>query len=152
MARSTPKKTVTTVNPYEKIKFSYAGTPLNRKNGKSNKIQSVQTAVDGVFVSWSTRPDNKCSYLWPLKQYFTDNGENQGLTKKWNLAGFMVRRLFNEDDITQNKRLPGVPGMFCLFSFVLVLLCVSIYNIDSAIRLLHLPFFNPYSSPPHHMH
>ena len=91
----TPKKPSANApaNPYANIKFSYNGSPLNKKksNINTNAIWSIQTGVDCVVISFSVRGDGKCSYVWPFKQHFIDHGESQGLTQKWGTSGFMIR-------------------------------------------------------------
>ena len=98
MVKASPKKPpanapVRPVNPYANIKFSYNGTPLNKKKSgvNSNAIWSVQTGVDCVVISFAIRGDGKSSYVWPFKQQFTDHGVSQGLTRKWGVSGFMTR-------------------------------------------------------------
>ena len=108
----TPKKAIKPCpNPYDKIKFVYNGTPMNKKKKDySNTIQTIETGVAGVYISFGTRHDGKCSYLWPFKQYFSEHGDDEDLPKKWGVAGFTTRRLFNEDDPLENVKLPGTPG------------------------------------------
>ena len=98
MVKASPKKPpanapVRPVNPYANIKFSYNGTPLNKKKSgvNSNAIWSVQTGVDCVVISFAIRGDGKSSYVWPFKSHFIDHGESQGLTRKWGTSGFMTR-------------------------------------------------------------
>ena len=95
MVKASPKKPPANapVNPYTNIKFSYSGTPLNKKkNGiNANAIWSIQTGVDCVIISFSIRGDGKCSYVWPFKSHFIYHGESQGLTRKWGASGFMTR-------------------------------------------------------------
>ena len=98
MVKTSPKKAppnapVRPVNPYANIKFSYNGTPLNKKKIgiNTNAIWSVQTGVDCVVISFAIRGDGKSSYVWPFKQQFIDHGVSQGLTRKWGVSGFMTR-------------------------------------------------------------
>ena len=80
MAKSAKKAT----NPYANIKFSYNVSPIVKKK--------IKTAVPGYFCSWMTRcVDNKCSYLWPLKEYFTKHAMEQELNSKWGCMAFMTR-------------------------------------------------------------
>jgi len=88
MAKSAKKAT----NPYANIKFSYNVSPIVKKKIKGNTVTTVETAVPGYFCSWMTRcVDNKCSYLWPLKEYFTKYAMEQELNSKWGCMAFMTR-------------------------------------------------------------
>ena len=83
MVKASPKKPPANapVNPYANIKFSYNGTPLNKKkNGiNTNAIWSIQTGVDCFVISFSIRGDGKCSYVWPFKQHFIDHKSQKDL-------------------------------------------------------------------------
>jgi len=84
-------------------------SPYKGNQGYSNKVTTVKTAANGVFVSWSTRPDcsRTASFVKPMKDYFNDNCDEQDLMEKWNIMGFFYRRMYNDLEPRDNTRMPG---------------------------------------------
>ena len=115
-ATCSPRSTVT-------VKNIYSGHPLLKLDDEykvkySHQIDSVQTAVKGVCVSWSTRYGSGCnttrshkypeavpSYLEPMIDYFNEHVDDESLIDEWGLAGFLTRRDYNQYHPNTDKKL-----------------------------------------------
>lgn len=103
------KNKIPSNNPYSHGVSMKLSPYKGGNQGYSNKLTTVKTAANGVFVSWSTRPDGNrtASFIKPMKDYFNEHCEDQNLMEKWNILGFFYRREYNEEEPRDNTRMPG---------------------------------------------
>ena len=112
----TPTSQIPTCSPRSTVKNIYSGHPLLKQldddyKVKYHQIDSVQTAVKGVYVSWSTRPSraylnqSMASYIEPMIDYFNEHADNESLVDEWGIAGFLTRRDYNQYHPNTNKLL-----------------------------------------------
>lgn len=67
MAKSPKKPSSPAANPYgPKIKFNYGSALKKKPKSNAHTIQSIITGVPGIVISFSTRPDGVCSYIWKV--------------------------------------------------------------------------------------
>ena len=103
------KKNQHIANPYliGGLKASYPGTPL-KDQGYSNKVETVATAVDRVYVTHVIRPEgNGAAYTKPMKEFFESKGD-PALMADWNCHGFKTRRAYDAEDPKKNEKMPGM--------------------------------------------
>lgn len=99
------KKNQHIANPYliGGLKASYPGTPL-KDQGYSNKVETVATAVDRVYVTHVIRPEgNGAAYTKPMKEFFESKGD-PALMADWNCHGFKTRRAYDPKDPKKNEK------------------------------------------------
>ena len=108
------------------VKNIYSGHPLLKLDDEyrvkySHQIDSVQTAVHGVYVSWSTRYGSGCnttrshkypealpSYLEPMIDYFDEHADDESLVYEWGITGFLTRRDYNQYNPKTDKLLASI--------------------------------------------
>lgn len=108
------------------VKNIYSGHPLLKLDDEyrvkySHQIDSVQTAVHGVYVSWSTRYGSGCnitrsgrkpealpSYLEPMIDYFDEHADDESLVYEWGITGFLTRRDYNKYNPKTDKLLASI--------------------------------------------
>jgi hypothetical protein len=102
------KKTDKVVNNPYRVKRCAMKLPVEAAATYGNKVETVATMVDNVFVTFATRrKDGVASYVKPVEEHFKAHSVDQGLIEKWKVCGIMPRR--DPTCLEENKKLPGAP-------------------------------------------
>ena len=91
-------------NPYSP-KRSNPKVPINPSSKYVHKIDTAETKVEGVFVSWATKPNGiDACYVSPIKNLFFSKGREMNLCEVWKVNCIVNRR---DPTIPGNVKLPG---------------------------------------------
>lgn len=101
---ATPKKAAQAKGKV--VKWSQKSGPIsNGANRWAHKVYTTSTEADGIFVTWTSKPNGEASYVTPLKKLYLRDGADLELDKKWKIHGIYSRR--DRKDLAANKVLQG---------------------------------------------
>lgn len=98
------KQSAPVKNPYSP-KRSSPKIPINPSSKYVHKIDTAATKVEGVFVSWATKPNGiDACYVSPIKNLFNSKGREMKLCEVWKVNCIVYRR---DPNSPGNEKLPG---------------------------------------------
>lgn len=74
------------------IELTYKGQAVKMEFRYPIKIDTIQTAVDRICLSFISRHDGSSAYIKPMYDFFIENANKRDLVNEWKVSGFKLQR------------------------------------------------------------